>query len=55
MFPVTFDASRFLKGSDSERLQFSQDLVEAFKADGFVKLQNHGIPDHVLEDLFAWV
>lgn len=55
MFPTVLDASLFRSGSHEERLHFAQDLVKAFKDDGFVKLRNHGISSSVIEDLFAWV
>jgi isopenicillin N synthase-like dioxygenase len=55
MFPAVLHVSLFMLGSSSERLQFAQDLVEAFKEDSFVKLQNHGISSSVIKDLLAWV
>ena len=55
MFPTVLDASLFISGSPTERLQFAQDLVKAFKDDGFIKLRNHGISSSIIKDLFAWV
>ena len=55
MFPTVLDASRFRSGSATERQEFAQNLVQALKNDGFVKLQNHGIPDTMMKELFSWV
>jgi isopenicillin N synthase-like dioxygenase len=40
----------------SERsLKTGKELFAAFKDSGFVYLQNHGVPQDVLDEAFAWV
>jgi len=51
----TLDFSRFEDGSESERTELANVLVDSFEKHGFVKLVNHGVPDEVIYDLFAWV
>lgn len=51
----TLDMGKFIRGNNKERVDFSNDLVRSFAAQGFVKLINHGIPDIVLERAFELV
>ena len=41
--------------SSETQLQFCQDLVDCFSAQGMIKLVNHGIPESVVEQAFSWV
>ena len=51
----TLDASLFLHGTDEQRKEFSSKLVFEMLDHACVKLVNHGIEDHVVEELFGWV
>lgn len=48
----TLDFSHFRHGSLAEREQFGKDLLEAFVHYGFVKIVNHGIEGHMIQDIF---
>ncbi|MCJ1226778.1 hypothetical protein MMC12_003432 [Toensbergia leucococca] len=50
----TLDASLFLHGTDEQRKEFSSKLVFEMLDHACVKLVNHGIEDHVVEELFGW-
>lgn len=54
MHVKTLDFSKF-QGSESARLEFSRELLEGFKNEGFVKLINHGFDEEAINQLFKWV
>ena len=49
------DLSLFTSGITTDRRQFALDLLESLRGHGFVKIVNHGIPDHTVARLFKWV
>lgn len=49
----TVDLSRFTLGDAEERAEFVQALGEAFHKVGFVAVQNHGIPQTLVDDFYA--
>lgn len=49
------DLSLFTNGNTSDRQHFASDLLESLRGHGFVKIVNHGIPDHTVAKLFEWV
>ena len=49
------DLSRFARGSESERADFAQGLVDGFAEHGFVKLINHGFSEASIHKLFDMV
>jgi len=51
----TVNGSDFFSGTDAQRRQFCNDMVDSFKRFGFVKLINHGIPQETVNDVFHWV
>ena len=48
------DAYRLTRGSAADRTAFYRGLVDSFKRYGFVRLQNHGVPEEMVRDLFRW-
>lgn len=46
------DFSPFRKEKSLEK---AKELFAAFRNSGFVYLQNHGIPQEVVDEAFAWV
>lgn len=48
----TLDMSHFRRGTNSERLEFAQNLVKCLSSQGFVKLVNHGVPDQAIDKAF---
>jgi len=44
--------SHFTSGSESERNDFTRELIDSFKATGFVTLINHGFSDEMIQELF---
>lgn len=55
MVLVTLDLSHFIDGPDSQRFEFANDLLNAFKKHGFVKLRNHGFSEDTIQELFSLV
>lgn len=49
------DLSLFTSGNTTDRQHFASDLLESLRGHGFVKIVNHGIPDHIIARLFEWV
>ena len=49
------DASKFLSGVGTDRKVFAEELVQALKQDGFVKIINHGISRSMVTDAMAVV
>ena len=49
------DFKAFFKGSQAEKSQVANEIVDAFKNCGFIYLKNHGIPASQLETVFAKV
>lgn len=49
------DLNSFLKGSTEEKVQFSSSLGKAFEQVGFVSVKNHGIPEDLINRLYATV
>jgi isopenicillin N synthase-like dioxygenase len=49
------DLNSFLKGSTEEKVQFSSSLGQAFEEVGFVSVKNHGIPEDLINRLYATV
>jgi hypothetical protein len=50
-----FDFSKFREGTQEERIQTADQIVDAFKTYGFVYLVNHGISNDQIGTLFDWV
>lgn len=44
-----------LKGSPVEREATSAALLKTLKTRGVAKLKNHGLPDHLVEEMFDYV
>ena len=51
----TLDFSQFLYGSEEQRLELADALVNSFESHGFVKLINHGIPEETVKDYLSGV
>ena len=49
------DLSHFTQGNESQRREFVYDLGRAYEDVGFVAVKNHGIPDELIEELYAQV
>ena len=49
------DFSLCTNGNDTDHRQFASELLERLRQHGFVKIVNHGIPDHAIERIFEWV
>lgn len=49
------DLSLFTSGNATDRRHFASDLLESLRRHGFVKIVNHGIPEHIVARLFQWV
>ncbi len=52
---ATIDFDSFDHGSADEKKIVGNAIAEAFRRQGFLKLVNHGIPRHTIEELFRWV
>lgn len=55
MAVAELDASLFLHGSESERKDFAEQMIQSCKQWGFVKIFNHGIAESTISELFHWV
>lgn len=53
--PSIVDASRFILGTPTQQRDFAIELTESVRRCGFVKVINHGLPDELIDELFAWV
>jgi isopenicillin N synthase-like dioxygenase len=42
-------------GSEEDRRRVAKELHEAFKNVGFAYVKNHGVPQDVVDEAFAWV
>lgn len=51
----SLDLKSFTEGTESQRKQFTDLLLQSLLSTGFVKLRNHDVPDQVVEDSFNWV
>ena len=49
------DLHHFINGSEEENVQFASTLGKAFEDVGFVSVKNHGIPDDLINNLYATV
>ena len=49
------DLSDFLSGDESLKNDFVQALGKAYETVGFVAVKNHGIPDHLIGELYEYV
>jgi isopenicillin N synthase-like dioxygenase len=49
------DLSDFLHGDTNKRNAFVQQLGKAYEEVGFVAVKNHGVPDHLIADLYKYV
>jgi isopenicillin N synthase-like dioxygenase len=49
------DLSEFLSGDQNRKQKFVQELGKAYEEVGFVAVKNHGIPDHLIADLYKYV
>lgn len=50
------DASLFNSPlGDQGRVTYTESLVRCLVDHGYVRLQNHGIPDELIEEAFDWV
>lgn len=53
--PSIVDASQFISGTPTQQRGFAIELAESVRRCGFVKVINHGLPDELIDELFAWV
>ena len=49
------DLSDFLSGDKARKDKFVQELGKAYEDVGFVAVKNHGIPDHLIANLYKYV
>ena len=49
------DLSKYIKGTDSEKKQFSDEIGKAFNDTGFVTITNHGLSKELIGDLYQQV
>lgn len=49
------DLNHFIKGTNEEKVQFAATLGQAFEEVGFVSVKNHGIPEDLINNLYATV
>ena len=52
---TTVNLNTFLNGPDWKRKQEATKLRDSFIEHGFVKVIDHGIPNHVVRGIFEWV
>lgn len=55
MTSSSLDFSLCTNGNATDYRQFASDLLERLRQHGFVKIVNHGIPDHAIGKMFEWV
>lgn len=46
------DLAKFTQGNEQERSGFVSELGKAYEEVGFVAVKNHGIPDHLIDELY---
>lgn len=49
------DLAKFTQGNEQERTAFVAELGKAYEEVGFVAVKNHGIPDHLIDELYNYV
>ena len=49
------DLADFLSGDAAKKASFVKALGEAYETVGFVAVKNHGVPDHLIADLYKYV
>ncbi|MDD2793181.1 MAG: 2-oxoglutarate and iron-dependent oxygenase domain-containing protein [Sediminibacterium sp.] len=49
------DLAAFISGSPTQKAAFVQELGNAYEEVGFVAVKNHGIPDQLIADQYAYV
>src|SRR3712207_5245807 len=49
------DLADFLSGDPARKQDFVNRLGKAYEEVGFVAVKNHGIPDHLIADLYKYV
>jgi isopenicillin N synthase-like dioxygenase len=49
------DLNHFIKGTNTEKVQFAATLGQAFEEVGFVSVKNHGIPEELINNLYSTV
>jgi len=49
------DLADFLSGDPGRKTAFVEQLGKAYEEVGFVAVKNHGIPDHLIQDLYKYV
>ncbi|MBD0350067.1 MAG: 2-oxoglutarate and iron-dependent oxygenase domain-containing protein, partial [Flavisolibacter sp.] len=49
------DLSDFLSVDERRKQKFVNELGKAYEEVGFVAVKNHGIPDHLIADLYKYV
>ncbi|MBL7760102.1 MAG: isopenicillin N synthase family oxygenase [Sediminibacterium sp.] len=49
------DLAAFISGSPAQKAAFVQELGKAYEEVGFVAVKNHGIPDQLIADQYAYV
>ncbi len=49
------DLAHFTNGTPQQKQEFVQQLGKAYEEVGFVAVKNHGIPDALIKDLYAYV
>jgi isopenicillin N synthase-like dioxygenase len=49
------DLADFLSGDPDRKAAFAQQLGKAYEEVGFVAVKNHGIPEHLIQDLYKYV
>ncbi|KAL4865754.1 hypothetical protein BDV12DRAFT_199832 [Aspergillus spectabilis] len=54
MSVLTIDFAKFHSGTEAERREFGQALLNGFTTTGFVKLINHGFSKDEISDIFQW-
>ncbi|KAL4884487.1 putative gibberellin 20-oxidase [Aspergillus karnatakaensis] len=54
MSVLKLDFAKFHSGTEAERREFGQALLDGFTTTGFVKLVNHGFSKDEMADIFQW-
>ena len=49
------DLAKFTQGTPEERKEFVAELGKAYEEVGFVAVKNHGIPEHLIDELYNYV
>ena len=48
------DFSKFMNGSEEDKLRVARELDDAFQRVGFVHLKNHSVPSDMVNECFTW-